>query len=360
MPELRSPVSIARADAPAPAVIQIEPARDAAAWDRYVGAHPLGTAYHRWAWRELVESVFGHECRYRVARDELGRIRGVLPMVRLRSRLFGDYAVSLPYTNHGGALADDGATRTALMQAAADDGEALGLSYVAFRDREPAPGPWHVQGHKVLMWRELPTDPDQLWSRLGGKLRAQVRRPEREPVSVVVGREDLLAAFYRVFARNMRDLGTPVYDRRLFREVLERFDDAFIVAVMYRGRPAAAGLLLPSADRLEIPWASSLREHNGIGVNMLLYWRCLAEAIGRGYRVFDFGRSTVGSGTWRFKRQWGAEPVQCHWHHWLRDGVEPPNLSPDNPRFRLAIAAWQRLPVAVANLVGPSIVRNLP
>ena len=342
--------------------LHIEQARtgDAEAWDAWVRRHPDASVYHRWAWRGLVETVFGHDCHYWIARSGDAGVVGVLPVVRLRSHLFGDYAVSLPFANYGGALARDDTVRAAMMDVAAQHARRLGLSHVEFRDRAPIAGEWTARTHKVLMWRDLPGDADTLWQGLGGKLRAQVRRPEREGVSVVTGREELLPAFYRVFARNMRDLGTPVYRRRLFSEVLERFDDAFIVAVFERRRPAAAGLLLPSGDRLEIPWASSLREYNRIGVNMLLYWRCLAAAIERGYRRFDFGRSTVDSGTYRFKRQWGAEPVPCHWHYWLRRGGEPPSLSPDNPRFRLAIAAWQRLPVAVANLVGPSIVRNLP
>jgi serine/alanine adding enzyme len=126
------------------------------------------------------------------------------------------------------------------------------------------------------------------------------------------------------------------------------------------GHPAAAAFLLQGPQRMEIPWASSLRTYNRIGVNMLLYWEALKFSIARGCRVFDFGRSSIGSGTYRFKQQWGAQPRQLYWHYWLRTGNQPPALNPDNPRFRLAIRMWQRLPLAIANRLGPPIVRNLP
>lgn len=340
--------------------LRVEPAADADQWDRYVDRHRHATAYHGWAWRGLVESVFRQECRYRIALDRDGRVRGVLPLVRLRSRLFGDYALSLPYVNYGGALADDEATRAALMRAAADDASELGLSHVGFRDREPVAGPWRVDERKVLMWRDLPDDPDALTRQFPGKLRYQLRRSARNPVTVETGGGELVDDFYAVFARNMRDLGTPVYGRRLFAEALSRLPGSFIALARHRGRPAAAGILVPSRDRLEIPWASSLRKLNSTGVNMLLYQRCLHEAIERGYRIFDFGRSTVDSGTYQFKRQWGARQVPCYWHYWVAGGGEPPGLSPDDPKYRWAIAVWQRLPVGIANCIGPSIVRNLP
>ncbi|WP_116348508.1 GNAT family N-acetyltransferase [Alkalilimnicola ehrlichii] len=207
----------------------------------------------------------------------------------------------------------------------------------------------------------LPDDPAPLWSDIGSKLRAQIKRPRREGVTVDAGGANLLAAFYSVFARNMRDLGTPVYPKRFFLRILELFpDQAFIVTVKHRGRPVAAAFLLGWQDRLEIPWASSIREYNRIGVNMLLYWEALCAAIERGYRCFDFGRSSVDSGTYRFKRQWGARPVPLYWYYWLPPGKSLPNLTPDNPKYQLAIRLWQRLPVAVTNLLGPSLVKNLP
>ncbi|MEX1081865.1 MAG: FemAB family XrtA/PEP-CTERM system-associated protein [Halofilum sp. (in: g-proteobacteria)] len=330
-------------------------------WDAYVGACPDASGWHYSAWLEVIERAFGHECRRWVARDEYGRIRGVLPMVRLRSRLFGDFGVSLPFVNYGGALADDADTRTALMQAASEYARQAGMRHIEFRDREALGAAWPVRTDKVIMSRSLPEDSETLWQELTTKQRTRVRRAQKhDGITVERGRLELLDDFYAVFARNMRDLGTPVYGPALFRAVLERFPHAFIVVVRHRERPVAAGFLFGHRDRLEIPWASALRDYNAWGVNMLLYWRCLESATEQGYLEFDFGRSTVDSGTYRFKQQWGAEPSPCYWHYWLAPGRDMPGLTPDNPRFRLAIGAWQRLPLAIANRFGPAIVKNLP
>lgn len=330
-------------------------------WDTFVDACPEASGWHRSAWLEVIEQEFGHECRRWTLRGADGRLCGVLPVVRLRSRLFGDFGVSLPFVNSGGALASTQAARVALMEAASEDARRAGMSHIEFRDREPLDGPWEVRTDKVIMSRPLPADSESLWRDLTTKQRTRIRRAQKhEGISLAHGRLDLLDEFYQVFARNMRDLGTPVYSRALFRAVLDRFPQAFIVVVRHNDRPVAAGFLFEHGERLEIPWASALREYNPWGVNMLLYWRCLERATECGYREFDFGRSSVDSGTYRFKQQWGATPSPCYWHYWLAPGQDMPGLTPDNPRFRLAINAWQRLPLAIANRLGPPIVKNLP
>lgn len=208
---------------------------------------------------------------------------------------------------------------------------------------------------------ELPDSPDALKQALPAKVRSQIKRPQREGASAVSGREELLEDFYTVFATNMRDLGTPVYARTFFAAVLREFPaESRIFVVRHGADPVAAGLVLGHGRTLEIPWASSLRRANALSVNMLLYWSVLEYACMHGYRHFDFGRSTVDSGTFRFKRQWGAQPRQLYWHYWVRDGGQPPVLNHSNPKFRAAVTAWQRLPLFIANRVGPLLSRNLP
>lgn len=330
-------------------------------WDAFVESRPDASGWHRSAWLEVIEDIFGHECQRWVAYDGAGAIRGVLPVVRLRSRLFGDFGVSLPFVNSGGALVEDASTRIALMEAAGAYARELGMQHIEFRDLVELDGAWPERSDKVIMSRPLPESTDALWSELNTKMRTRIRRPQkREGITVDSGRLDALDDFYHVFARNMRDLGTPVYSRELFRAILERFPDSYIVLVRHEGRPVAAAFLFGHPDRLEVPWASTLREYNPWGVNMLLYWNCLASAVENGYREFDFGRSTVDCGTYRFKEHWGAKPTPCRWHYWLAPGRDMPGLTPDNPKFRVAISAWQRLPVGVANRLGPPIVKNLP
>ena len=329
-------------------------------WDDFVAGHPAASTYHAWHWRDLVSREFGCDTCYFAATDASGTWRGVLPLVRLRSYLFGDFLVSLPFFNYGGALAADAVVEDALMGAAVDLARRLGVQHVEFRDQAPRSG-WPVRTDKVAMLLNLAPTVDEQWSALGSKLRAQIRRPEKEGAVTRFGGADLVADFYRVFARNMRDLGTPVYARSLFTRIARQMPDQARIAVVYiRNEPVAAGFTLRHGDCLEIPWASSLRDWNRVGVNMQLYWAVLKDAIERGVCQFDFGRSTVDAGTYRFKAQWGAKPRQLYWHYWLPEGRELPGLSPNNPRYAKAIQLWQKLPVWVANLIGPRIVRRLP
>ena len=187
-----------------------------------------------------------------------------------------------------------------------------------------------------------------------------MRKAEKAGLTTEVGGVEELDAFYSVFARNMRDLGTPVYSRRFFAAILSAFPDTARVFVVRLGSlPIAAAITIQWRDSIEVPWASSLRAHSDKSPNMLLYWTMLKTAIGAGASRFDFGRSTPDEGTFHFKRQWGAVPQPLVWEYAGLDGA-PPDQSPKNPRFRLAIALWQRLPLAVANRIGPIVVRNIP
>jgi FemAB-related protein (PEP-CTERM system-associated) len=176
-----------------------------------------------------------------------------------------------------------------------------------------------------------------------------------------IGRFEELDGFHHVFSVKMRELGTPVLPQGFFREILVQFpDESWICSVYLDRTPVASGFLVGFKDRLEIPWASSLPEYNRFSPNMLLYWSCLEFACRRGYRVCDFGRSTAGESTYRFKEQWGAKPVQLHWSYWLRQEGEMPDISPRNPKYKLAIELWKRLPLTITRILGPPIVKNIP
>jgi serine/alanine adding enzyme len=342
--------------------VKIEPLRseDEAAWDAFVRAHPAGSLYHLAGWRHLIADVFGHGSHYLLGRDEAGAIVAVLPLVRVRG-LFGDYMVSLPYFTYGGPLGASEAAEAELMHAAGALAGELGVGHVEFRGfhvREPA---WPVRTDKVTLHRPLAADEDGLVKSLSKQRRRLVKKAQDGKSEILHGGAELLGDFYAVFARNMRDLGTPVYGRDFFAAMLARFPEAArIIAVRREGRPAGAAFLLGFGERLEVPWVSTVREMNAHNVNVLLYWEQLRHAVAAGYRVFDFGRSSVDSGTYGFKRQWGAEPVQLHWQYWLAPGRGMPGLTPSSPKFRLAVRAWQHLPLALANRLGPRIVKDLP
>lgn len=357
-----APLGIERSKANHPGELQVDLVDDPIAvdWDAYVAADPHASIYHEYAWRDVVRSVFGHQTFYLAAREG-AQIAGILPLVQLKSRLFGNFLVSLPYFNYGGVLARSARIANALSQRAAHLAGSLGASHVELRHRFAECAGWPARTDKVSMLLKLPHSVDALQKSLSSKLRSQIRRPLREGVECAFGGEELLEQFYTVFAQNMRDLGTPVYPIRFFRAILQAMPQrTTIVVVSLRGAPVAAAILVSYRDTMEIPWASSLREANGVGVNMYMYWRALELAVQRGLAVFDFGRSSLDSGTLRFKKQWGAEPIQLYWHYWLRNGGQLPQLNPSNPKYRLAVAAWQKLPLPLANWLGPHLVKNLP
>lgn len=333
-------------------------------WDAFVTAASTASLAHLSGWTELAREVFGHRVLFIEARDASGTLTGVLPIVQQRHWLLGNRATSIAFCTYGGAAASDPDVAEQLMGRAAEAADSLGCRYLEFRDSEERAPHWTRRSDKVALCLDLPRTFEELGKRLGSKLRSQVKRAEREGLERRIGGLELLDAFYAVFAENMRDLGTPVYPKRFFEAILRRFEPHCQLVVIDRhGRPAAAGFLTFWRDRAEIPWAACRAEAKRVGVNMKLYWEVLAVAIEQGCTVFDFGRSTVDSGTDRFKRQWGAQPVPLYWYRWERDGRGGAATPADQDRgrmMRFAAAIWQRLPLGVANRLGPLISGALP
>lgn len=334
---------------------------DAAMWDHYVGTSPASSAYHQFGWKRVIEKSFGHKTYYLLAEDGR-RIFGVLPLVRLKSVIFGNFMVSLPFFTYGGVCAETPDACTALLQEAVRLSREEGSSHIELRETTPRESGLPVKTSKVSMRFDLPSNSEELWRSFDAKLRSQIRRPGKEGMTVRVGRKDELDSFYEVFSVNMRDLGTPVYAKRFFADILDEFPESTWVHTVYTksGEPVASGFLLGYKGMLEIPWASSLRRYNRYSPNSLLYSSVISFACEKGYRVFDFGRSTPGEGTYRFKEQWGARPVQLFWHYWMEKGTAMPELNPKNKKFRAAIAVWRKLPLGLTRQLGPCIVKNLP
>ena len=330
---------------------------DGGAWEAYVDSRGDMAGYHSWRWRRVFEDAFGHESVYLVARHG-GVITGVLPMVQIKSLIFGRTLTSLPFLNYGGVMADAPEVAVALTDAAHEQARARRCSHVELRhvDRQFADLP--CKQHKVAM--HLAVQPS-MFDGLDRKVRNQIRKAEKSGLVVERGGESLVGDFYTVFARNMRDLGTPVYSRRLFDEVLRVFPDrAQLHVVRLNGQPIAAGLTYRTPTMVQLPWASSIRAYNSLCPNVLLYWDAIQFAAESGARIFDMGRSTPNEGTFKFKAQWGAEPVPLHWEYRLMTPGELPNVSPANPKYQFAIALWQKLPLSVTTRVGPMIVRAIP
>ena len=340
--------------------ISLSTGTDASRWNAFVDTCPGARIYHRAEWQNLVRQVFGHEGSYLQATDAQGNIQGVLPMITMESLLFGRFCISLPYFNYGGAVAVSEAVEQQLMRQAREFVVADKLDFIEFRDDKPREG-WPVRTDKVSMILPLEKEPERMFKQFKAKLRSQVRRPMRENVEVVFGGPEYLDDFYLAFTTNMRDLGTPPYSKKFFAAILSTFPDNAYLAIVRKGREVAGGaFLLGYKDTLEIPWASTIRKFNPIGVNMLMYWEVIRSAIEKGYAYFDFGRCSRDAGTYRFKKQWGSREHPLYWHYDLLRQESLPQINPDNAKYRLFIETWKKLPLPLTRLLGPSIVKNIP
>lgn len=309
-------------------------------------------------WLSAIASGLGHLCwRINALSGE-----GELPVALVRSPLFGRFLVSLPYVNTAGPSVSEPAIAAELVQKAIDAADEHRVRFLEVRSE------FAVVHEKLLtrtdakvhMRLPLTDTADQLWKQFDPKVRNQIRKAEKCNLTVHWGGAELLAEFYRVFAVNMRDLGTPVYGKRLFQAILNTFgEDAELCVVRMGQKPIAGALLVHGDEFSEVPSASSLRSYNQTNPNMLMYWHLLMRAIDRGSRYFDFGRSSVDSGTYRFKKQWGAVPCPAIWQYYVRRGTMA-DMRPENRRFSRAIKVWKCLPVWLTRCIGPLIVRGIP
>lgn len=332
-------------------------------WDHFVAGMPQASLYHLSGWAALAREVFGHRALFVHAREPSGRLSGVLPLVQQRTWLLGNFATSVAFFNYGGPLATDPPVAQQMMTRASEVAAKLGCRYVEFRDTRPQAGSWVLRTDKVGLQLELPATFEELTKRLGSKLRSQVKRAEREELRQRIGTLELLDDFYNVFAENMRDLGTPVYPKRFFEAILRRFaDHCQLLVIDWRGEPAAAAFLVFWRGCAEVPWASCRASAKPAGLNMKLYWEMLSLSLQRGCNRFDFGRSTIDSGTYRFKRQWGAQPVPLYWYRWERRSRSRSSVQGDEHgrALRAAAAIWRSMPLWAANALGPLVSGGLP
>jgi serine/alanine adding enzyme len=332
-------------------------------WRSYVKSAPHASLYHALEWRYVLRCTFGHRSWYLMVRSE-GRTRGVLPLVEMKSSLFGHFFVSLPFFDYGGILADTPEHEAALASAASDLAAKRGAHHIELRQSSAAStsmeAGWTLRQHKAALVIPLNADPDAHWSGLSSRLRGKVRKAEKSGAKFSVGPADELDDFYRVFGLNMRDLGTPVYSRALFQNILKLAKDAAILLVRREGQPAAGAIALRRGDRVELPWICSDYSQSSFNLNEYLYWSAIQWACGSGASELNLGRSSIDAGTYRFKMQWNPEVRPLFWYYWLASGNALPEFSANNPKYALAVRCWKKMPLALANRMGPWIVRNIP
>jgi FemAB-related protein (PEP-CTERM system-associated) len=337
--------------------LRIEPATDGVAWNRFVERAPDGSTFHRWEWRDVYQESYGHETPYLAAyRDR--ELVGVLPLVRVRSRIFGHYLISSPFVSYGGPLGDSSAQRALSAHATSI---ANGAKLVELRSRQPIDTDLTQVSRKITVVRDLVIgDYEATFKGFDSKLRSQIRRAERDGVVVRFGR-DQVSAFHRVFAEHMRDLGSPAHGQAFFERIADALADRVWIGVAYLGDvPIAGGLAIENGDEVEISWASALRRYSKIAPNMALYGAFIRRACERQFAVFNFGRCTPHSGTHKFKQQWGSRDEPLAWYQYSRSGGESAPPNPDQGAFALAVKVWQKLPIVVTGPLGARLIGGIP
>jgi FemAB-related protein (PEP-CTERM system-associated) len=345
-------------------------AGSAAMWDGFVNAMPDGTFFHRSGWARVVETVFGHATHYSFTERD-GAITGVLPLARVRSRLFGDTLISSPFCVYGGPLAADGESVAALVAHAEALGRRTGVSAIEFRHRngiltdgnaglgDTLEDHWVERADLYVTFRKkIETDNERNLKAIPRKQRAMVRKGIQNGLKSVVGRDT--DGLYRVYAESVRNLGTPVFSRHYFRVLLEVFRDAAdIVTVLHDDRPLAAVMNFYFRDEVLPYYGGGTVTARRYAGNDFMYWEVMRRAAGRGCGVFDFGRSKIGTGAYAFKHNWGFVAQKLNYRYKLTPGAAIPDHNPTSPKYRTLIAAWKRLPLPLANVLGPLIVRGL-
>ncbi|MEJ0015016.1 MAG: FemAB family XrtA/PEP-CTERM system-associated protein [Acetobacteraceae bacterium] len=347
--------------------VKLRPLDDASAsaWDAFVTAMPDGTFFHRAAWSRVITAAFGHRCHYMFAEQD-GAITGVLPLAHVRTRLFGNTLISTPFCVYGGPVAADRESAAALEAHAETLRAKLGATAVELRDRRPpeddrgaAADGWQTRSDLYVTFRRPITgDDDRNMKAIPRKQRAMVRKGIQNGLVSVCNSD--VAGLHRVYAESVRNLGTPVFSRRYFAVLAEMFADCSdVVTILDDGQPLAAVMNFYFRDEVLPYYGGGTAQARQRAGNDFMYWEVMRRAAARGSRLFDFGRSKLGTGAFAFKHNWGFEPEKLHYRFHLAPGAAIPDLNPLNPKYRLFIAAWKRLPLAVANLLGPPIVRGL-
>jgi FemAB-related protein (PEP-CTERM system-associated) len=344
-----------------PQAIEVGTLEDAgeAAWDDFVGRHPEGTFFHRAGWQRAVRRTFGYSSHY-LAAWRGGRIAGVLPLLRVPTLPWGHSLVSAPQAVYGGPLADDADCRDALLQRARELGERLRVRYIEFRNRAPLPSLPEKDLYVTFRRPILPTA-DENMAAIPRNQRRSIRIGQKSGLTSEVGGQELLEPFYALYSHSVRNLGTPVFPRALFANLLAEFgSDGRILLVRREGNPVAAVLTFFYRGEVLPYYGGALREEFRHAVNDFMYWSLLCYGMEHGFTIFDFGRSKKGSGSYDFKRHWGFEPTPLHYQYQLIRQRSVPDLNPKNPKFSLAIEAWKRMPLWLSQRIGPALVRYFP
>jgi FemAB-related protein (PEP-CTERM system-associated) len=345
--------------------IRLATSQDKSLWDAFVDNHSEGaTPYCRFAWREAVEQSYGHKPQYLLAEEDQ-KILGIMPLFIFKIPILGSSLVSLPFCDVGGVIATNPDVKAALLAESFSMAKKQKVKSLVIRStqndlQEDCFDDWYVtvQKEKVRMLLNLPSSSDELWSSFKSKLRSQIRKAEKNGLTFRWGSMEDLPCFYKVFSRNMHDLGSPVHSKEWIEKIFVNYGESARMGLVFKeDQPVGCGIILFTKCTVSIPWASTLREFNRLSPNMLLYWNFLKYAADNEKKLFDFGRSTLNEGTYRFKKQWGANPGPLFWYKVsssAKNQQTQSKVKESTKREKLA-NFWGKIPLQMANFLGPKV-----
>ncbi len=350
----------ARSDAAGQLSVDVATAADASQWNEFLQQHPQGSYYHLFEWSGINAQALKNPSFNLIAREG-ARIRGVLPLTLVASPLFGRVLCSMPFVNYGGPVADDPAVTNALVRAACDRARDLNVDYLELRCASTLDTDLPVSTRKISLQIDLAPDPDTLWNAYTSKHRKNVKRAYQNNLQVTSGGKELLDVFYSVMEQSWRALGTPFYARSYFDTIFQSLAEHTRIFVCSQGeQPVAVACVGYSNGVVEGLWAGGTHLSRPLSANYVLYWEMIKDSCLRGHKRFHLGRSTAESGAEEFKKKWNATPSQLYWYFHRPKGGEMPQLNVDNPKYKLAIEMWRKLPLWVTRLIGPPLARSIP
>ena len=340
-------------------VSRVRPEAAGGVWQRVAGTMSQSHLAHAPEWATVIRQGYGHDPLYLAAEDDAGSL-GLLPAFIVRRPLVGTIVTSMPFLDGGGPCAGSATLAAGLVERLVEEARREGAGVVELRCAQRLEIAWEPMEHKVNMVLPLPADAVTLWGQLDRSVRNQVRKAERAGLSVEFGGIEMLDEFYRFFVARMHDLGSPVHAREFFRATLGAFEHRARVALVSKGQTPIGGLIaLAFKDSLVVPWASCAKEHFALCPNMLLYWQTIRAGCVDGFRRFDFGRSTRGSGTYRFKRQWGALESPLFWYTIPVGCRESLPAGTDGRTAAGLVGMWRHLPLSFTRRLGPHVRKYL-
>jgi FemAB-related protein (PEP-CTERM system-associated) len=341
---------------PAPTVKLMQP-EDGSRWDKFVLECPEATFFHRAGWQAVIERAFGHKTWFMYAESD-GEIIGVVCLAEIKSRLFGHSLSSLPFCVYGGIAAASEAARQALDAAAQELAAKLNVGHLEYRNLAPQHPDWLSKDLYVTFRKEMFADAEKNMLAIPKKQRAMVRKGIKAGLESCV--DSNVDRLFDAYAESVHRLGTPVFPKKYFRLLKEVFaEDCEVLTITREGRTVSSVLSFYFRDEVLPYYGGGTSEAREVAGNDFMYWELMRRSCERGYRIFDFGRSKVGTGAFDFKKNWGFEPQPLHYEYQLHRTRELPDNSPLNPKYQFFIKIWQRMPLAMANLIGPHIVKDL-